>query len=179
MTQPEYPTGPQQPSGQSPYPQQPYPSQPADQQPSAQAPYAQQPPVQQGYGQEPYAQQQAYGQPPAQPPYQPANAAPQFVAPSPTPPGQGLSIAGLICGILLGPLAFIGIILSAIGFKKNKAAGAPTGLSVAGIVVSSVLFLISLAMVAAMIWGVFTIMTMCSDLGPGTHWINGTTVSCG
>jgi hypothetical protein len=102
----------------------------------------------------------------------------QYSAPA-TPPGQGLSIAGLILGIVLGPAAFIGIILSAIGYRKNKAVGAPTGLSVAGIVVSSLFFVFSLLVIIALTVMASDLMSTCMSLGPGTHYVDGMMITCG
>jgi len=74
--------------------------------------------------------------------------APQAPAPAgpPANPGKGLSIAGLVLGIVglalvcawyIGiPCAVVGLILSILGKKKSKAAGAPTGMATAGMVLS-------------------------------------------
>ncbi len=69
--------------------------------------------------------------------------------PLPADSGKGLSIAGFVLGIVslvfscLGAIALaglipsiVGIVLSSIGRKKAKLAGAPTGLGTAGFVMS-------------------------------------------
>jgi len=78
--------------------------------------------------------------------------APEAPAPAPAPagpgpnPGKGLSIAGMVLGIVAVvvscifyvsiPCAVVGLILSIMGKKKSKAANAPTGAATAGIVLS-------------------------------------------
>ena len=61
-------------------------------------------------------------------------------------PGQGLAIAGMVCGIVSLVLFWIpffgvvppivGLVLSVLGMKKLKEAGVPTGMAVAGMVCS-------------------------------------------
>lgn len=61
-------------------------------------------------------------------------------------PGKGLSIAGMVLGIVglalfcfwyIGiPCAIVGLILSILGRKKSQAVGAPTGMATAGLVLS-------------------------------------------
>ncbi len=73
--------------------------------------------------------------------------------------GKGLSVAGLvlgICAVVIGFIAsmavglvcgIIGIVLSAMGRGKAKAAGAPTGMATAGLVLS-----IIATAVCAIVW---------------------------
>ncbi|MBQ6381280.1 MAG: DUF4190 domain-containing protein [Clostridia bacterium] len=120
---------------QAPRPQQPQQSQ-----------YQQQPqqPQYQPQPQQPQYQQPQYQQP-QQPQYQPPQ---QPGAAQPSVPGKGLSIAGMVCGIVSlvficttwGSLipAIVGVVLSAIGFSKAKKAGVKSGMATAGIVTSCV-----------------------------------------
>ncbi len=75
-------------------------------------------------------------------------------------PGKGLSIAGMVLGIVsLAVLcipyvnflslvcAIVGLILSIIGKKKSKAANAPTGMATAGIVLSIIALAIAIVVV--------------------------------
>ena len=100
--------------------------------------------------------QQGYQQPPR--PMGPNSyPAPQNVNPNPVNspynqppavPGKGLSIAGMVCGIVSLVLlctswfslipAVVGVVLSAIGYSKAKAVGAQKGMATAGIVTSTV-----------------------------------------
>ena len=64
----------------------------------------------------------------------------------PPNPGKGLGVAGMVLGIVglvflwlfyIGiPCALVGLILSAVGYKKSKDAGMPGGMAVAGLVCS-------------------------------------------
>jgi len=76
--------------------------------------------------------------------------APQAPAPAPAPggpapnPGKGLSIAGMVLGIIAIvlmcwfyiaiPCAIVGLILSIMGKKKSAQAGAPAGMAKAGLI---------------------------------------------
>ncbi len=75
-------------------------------------------------------------------------------------PGKGLSIAGMVLGIVsLAVLcipyvnflslicAIVGLILSIMGKKKSKAANAPTGMATAGIVLSIIALAIAIIVV--------------------------------
>lgn len=113
--------------------------------------------------------------PPAQPGY-PPQAPP---APAAVDPGRGLAIGGLICGIILGPLAFIGLILSIVALNKSKAAGMSNGLAVAGIVVSSLFFIAAVVTIGLVIAGAAAAaVAMCTELGPGVHQIGTGTIDC-
>ena len=128
------------------------------------------------YGQ-PQNQQPQYGQPQNrqaqyQPPqYQP----PQYQQPPygqqyyaqpvygarPEAPGNGLCIAGMVCGILsllflcssflsLVP-AILGIVLSAVGLSKAKKAGVKNGMAIAGLVTSSLALVIDIALIVLLL----------------------------
>jgi hypothetical protein len=90
------------------------------------------------------------------PPQGPAGAVPN--------PGKGLSIAGMVLGIvclaimcipyinfLSIPCAIVGLILSIMGKKKSKAAGQPTGMATAGIILS--IIALALAIIIVLIVG--------------------------
>jgi len=61
-------------------------------------------------------------------------------------PGKGLSIAGMVLGIVAAALAcawylsipcgIVGLVLSILGRKKSQEAGAPTGMATAGMILS-------------------------------------------
>jgi hypothetical protein len=117
-------------------------------------------------------------QPMAQPVAQPAMAQP-MAAPAPTvqseDPGKGMGIASLILGFFI-PLA--GLILGIIAKGKSKKAGHKNGLALAGIIVSIIAMFAQLAIGAIMVVGLLAISAKCKDLGPGTHYDNGTTFTC-
>jgi predicted lipid-binding transport protein (Tim44 family) len=113
---------------------------------------------------------------PQQPSGQPV---PPNYQPQPENPGKGLAIGGLICGIILGPLAFIGLIMSIVALRKSKAAGMSNGIAVAGIVVSILVFIAAVVTIAVIAVGAAALLSMCADLGQGVHQVNGVTVTCG
>jgi hypothetical protein len=127
---------------------------------------------------------QPYQHGPQQPVNAPQQMAPQtypgpYGAPPPTNPGKGLGVAGLICGILLGPGAFIGLILSIVGLRKSKKSGFSNGVAVAGIVISSLAFVVWVIIITVMIVGLIAVASKCAELGPGIHQIGGVTYTCG
>ncbi|MCL1822636.1 MAG: zinc ribbon domain-containing protein [Oscillospiraceae bacterium] len=92
---------------------------------------------------------------------------PMYQQKPPNPPGHGLSIASMILGILAAANAWygggfvvgiIGLILGVIGKKKNAEVGAPTGMAMAGIVLS----IISLS------WGLICIISCIACTGAAT-----------
>lgn len=103
---------------------------------------------------------QQYGQPPQyQQPYPPQYAPP--MAPVAQDPGRGMAIASMVLGIVSIPLAWayvgvataiVGLILGIIAKKKQKEAGFPTGMSLAGIICSIIGLIISIVMYALCIW---------------------------
>ena len=86
----------------------------------------------------------AQSPPPPSPPQYP----PPYGGPPQQDPGRGLSIAGMVLGIIalafswaygFGiPIAIVGLVLSIIGMRKSKEFGFPTGMAVAGLVCSCI-----------------------------------------
>lgn len=77
-----------------------------------------------------------------------------------------------------GFLAIAGLIMSTISFRRLGRAGQPRGLSLAGIIISIVVLLLTLAFIIAAIVGASTLLETCADLGPGTHVVDGVTYTC-
>ena len=107
-------------------------------------------PQQPQYQQAPPPQQPQYQQAPP-PQYQQQPFMPQAPAAA---PGNGLSIASLILALaaLVVPYAgigcaVVGLILGILGKQKNKAVGAPTGMAMAGIIISIITLAISVLIV--------------------------------
>ncbi len=79
-------------------------------------------------------------------------------------PGKGLSIAGMVLGIVslvlfiiwvfAIPCSIIGLVLSIIGKGKSKAAGQPRGMAVAGIILSIIALILALVLplLAVIVW---------------------------
>lgn len=144
------------PSGQpqwQPYPpptpeqgqQQPYPQAP----PYGQQQYPPAPPYGQPYGQQPYGQQPyqhpPYGQPPYPPPYQ--QQYPAYGYPQPKGGTNGLAIASLILAFLCSLAGLICGIIALNQIRDRQQEG--RGLAIAGIVISCLSMVGSIALLAA------------------------------
>ncbi|VXB93255.1 hypothetical protein [Frigoribacterium sp. 9N] len=92
-------------------------------------------------------------------------------------PSRGFEIAGFVLSFF-GFLAIAGLIMSTISFRRLGRAGQPRGLSLAGIIISIVVLLLTLAFIVAAIVGASTLLETCADLGPGTHVVDGVTYTC-
>ena len=90
-------------------------------------------------------------------------------------PGHGLGIAGLILAFL-SPL--IGFILSLIALNKSKKAGMKNGVALAGVIISSIGIVVGLIIASVVVFAGVKVAQKCADLGPGTHYENGTTYTC-
>jgi hypothetical protein len=112
----------------------------------------------------------------ASPTPQPAMGAP-MAAPvaSGQNPGHGMGIAGLVLAFL-APL--IGLILSIIAMNKSKKAGMKNGLALAGIIVGSINVVVGLIVGSLLVMGAAKIASVCSEEGPGTHFVDGATYTC-
>ena len=93
-------------------------------------------------------------QPPQQPPQQPVPP-PVYQQPvyvnAPAPDGKGMAIASLVLGILAVVIpyagtacAIVGLILGIMGKKKMDEAGAPSGMAMAGIILSIIALVASI-----------------------------------
>lgn len=100
----------------------------------------------------------------------PPQAPPQGPAGAVADPGKGLSIAGMVLGIVAAalfclwfisvPCAIVGLILSIMGKGKSKAAGQPTGMATAGLILSVVGLV--LGVVYVIFWVVFAATVVSS-----------------
>lgn len=108
-----------------------------------------------------------------------APVAPQGYAQQPAQPRyRGLSITGFVLS-LLGPLTVVGLVISIIALVKSSQAGESKGFALAGTIIGAIgtLILIGLIVVAGL--GVATLLEQCADLGPGEHYVDGVTYTCG
>jgi len=92
-------------------------------------------------------------------------------------PSRGFEIAGFVLSFF-GFLAIAGLIMSTISFRRLGRAGQPRGLSLAGIIISIVALMLTLAFIIAAIVGATALVGACQDLGPGTHVVDGVTYTC-
>jgi hypothetical protein len=123
------------------------------------------------------------GPAPAQPTPAPTSPEQQPTTPQndaqPTPqhnPGSTLGIVSII--VSLFGLGLIGLILGIIGLKKSKAVGMGNGAAVAGIVISILSIIGGLLVIGLLFFGASEIVQKCSELGPGTHLVDGVTYTC-
>lgn len=104
--------------------------------------------------------------PPPLPQYQPAPAADRNA-------GRTVGIIGLIFAFLF-PL--VGLILGIVSIVQAKNGGGSKGLGLAATIISAVFMIIGIiVLVAAM----STLGAACAQLGPGVHFVNGSTITCG
>jgi len=92
-------------------------------------------------------------------------------------PSRGFEIAGFVLSFF-GFLAIAGLIMSTISFRRLGRARQPRGLSLAGIIISIVVLLLTLVGIVVAIVGATTLLGTCADLGPGTHVVDGVTYTC-
>ncbi|GAA1925219.1 hypothetical protein GCM10009688_32850 [Arthrobacter gandavensis] len=137
----------------------------------------QQPTVSQGAGQQPnYGA--GYGVPPS--PYgYPGN----YQAPV-QQPGKTMGIVGLIlsCLFFIPFASLVGVILSIVGFVQSRKAKMSNGPALAGIIIGGVVFVLTLiATIAILVFAVdqvSTLIEICEDRGPGTHFVDGEIYDC-
>ena len=107
-------------------------------------------------------------------------------APAQSVPGNGLSIAGFAVALVslvlnfftFGIPAIVGLVLSIIGRVQTKRAGKPSGLALAGIIISAVAAVITLIFYIIIAYAAVSLVAQCQELGPGVHSVNGTTITC-
>lgn len=121
------------------------------------------------------------------------------VAPTPAPqqpvnppalgaadPGKTLGIAGFIVALLsafiniftFGIPSVVGLVLSIVGLNKSKKAGHKNGLALAGIIISAIALVLTLAFFAVAALGFAALMSKCAELGPGVHYVDGVEITC-
>lgn len=108
---------------------------------------------------------------------------PQAAAGAPVP-GKTLGIVGLVLAIVPGT-QLIGFILGIVALVQSRKAGLKNGMAVAAIIVSSVLFVISVIVTIAIIayfaslgGDLFTQVEACLDDPTGTVVFQGVTMTC-
>jgi hypothetical protein len=92
---------------------------------------------------------------------QPTMQQPMAASPMGVDPGKGMGVASLI-----------------IAKGKSKKAGFKNSLALAGIIISIVGMVVQLIFGALFLVGILATVQKCKDLGPGTHYENGTTITC-
>ena len=97
---------------------------------------------------------------------------------APQDPGKTMGIIGLVLSFL-GCLSIVGLILSIVALNKSKKAGYKNGIALAGIIVGAVVLVASIIGGVALA-GVFgQIAEVCNEYGPGEHFVDGVTYTCG
>ncbi|WP_136612095.1 DUF4190 domain-containing protein [Sinomonas albida] len=100
----------------------------------------------------------------------PAYPAPQAV------PGKALGIVSVILPFV--GFGLIGLILGIVGRSQSKKVGAKNTPAVVGIVLGSISIVIGLIVTVAIIIGISAVASQCQQLGPGTHQVGSTTITC-
>jgi len=90
-------------------------------------------------------------------------------------PGHSLGIAGLVLAFI-APL--IGFILSIVALNKSKKVSMKNGVALAGVIISSISLVIWLIFGTILVIAAVKVAQQCSDLGPGTHFVDGVTYTC-
>lgn len=91
--------------------------------------------------------------------------------------GRGLAIASIVFGVFFAPL---GLVFGIVAARRARAAGRPATLALTGMVIASIVIVLSLAYGIAALDYYSQLATACAQLGPGDY-VNGDgqTVSCG
>lgn len=93
--------------------------------------------------------------------------------------GRGaLGIIGFVLS-LLGPLTVAGLVVSIVGMVQSRRAHAKNGFALAGIIIGAVGAVLLILAVVFMVIGVGYLAQVCGELGPGTHFQDGVTYTCG
>ncbi|MET0694014.1 MAG: DUF4190 domain-containing protein [Propionibacteriaceae bacterium] len=102
--------------------------------------------------------------------------APVMSAPVAQDPAKTLGVVGLVLSIFAN---VIGLVISIVAYRKSRKAGFKNGVAIAGIVIG-LLTTIGL-LVGGVVAGVAakSLVDTCSELGSGTHVVNGVTYTCG
>jgi hypothetical protein len=91
--------------------------------------------------------------------------------------GRGLAIASIVFGVFFAPL---GLAFGIVAARRARAAGRPATVALTGMVVASVVIVLSLVYAIAALDYFSQLATTCAQLGPGDYLNgDGRTVSCG
>ena len=91
--------------------------------------------------------------------------------------GRGLAIASVVFGLFFAPL---GLVFGIVAARRARAAGRPATLALTGIVVASIVIVLSLVYAISALDYFSQLATTCAQLGPGDYVnCDGRTVSCG
>jgi len=91
-------------------------------------------------------------------------------------PGKTLGIVGLVLAFVAN---LVGLIVSIVALRKSKKAGFKNGPAVAGIVISILSLVATIAIVIGISAGAAALVGQCAEYGPGVHELdNGVTITC-
>jgi hypothetical protein len=102
--------------------------------------------------------------------------APAYGVPPVENPGKTLGIVGLVLAFIISP---VGLVVSIVGLMKSKKANMSNGIAVAGIVISAISVIAGVLISVMLVGAATTLVAQCADLGPGSHVVNGVTITCG
>ena len=87
-----------------------------------------------------------------------------------------MGIASLITSLF--GLGLVGVILGIIGLNQSKKANQGNGMAIAGIVIGAIGIIVTIIWIILMVIGATMLVQRCNDLGPGTHYVGGTKITC-
>lgn len=91
--------------------------------------------------------------------------------------GRGLAVAAVVFGVFFAPL---GLVFGIVAARRARAAGGPATLALVGVVVASVVIVLSIAWAVSALGYYSQLATACAQLGPGDYVnADGQTVTCG
>lgn len=147
-----------------------------------------QPASQPGYGQPAYGQSSTpgpYGQQGYPGGSQPGPYGyPGAYQPPAQQPGKTMGIVGLIlsCLFFIPFSSLVGVILSIVAFVQSRKAKMSNGPALAGIIIGGVVFVLTLVVTILLfvfaVDQVGTLIEICEDRGPGTHFVDGEMYEC-
>lgn len=118
--------------------------------------------------------QAGYAQAPA---YDPA-----YGGVAPTVPGKTLGLVAFIGSLVIAPLSVLWLILGIVARVQSNKVGYKNGFALAAIIISIVALIVSIIVTIFIVMGVVAgvgfIAERCNELGPGTHTIEGVTITC-
>lgn len=91
--------------------------------------------------------------------------------------GRGLAIASIVFGVFFAPL---GLVFGIVAARRARVAGRPATVALTGMVIASIVIVLSLVLAIAALDFYSQLATTCAQLGPGDY-VNGDgqTVTCG
>lgn len=105
---------------------------------------------------------------------QPQQTQQQGMATQKDDPGKTLGILSIVFAFLF---SIVGLILGIVGLNQSKKAGYKNNTAIVGIILSAIMIVV-LPLFIMIIFISGSVLQKCSELGPGTHFIDGVKYEC-